>query len=149
MDFSKHLIIIYQADSDHSFSLLPIDRLCNCLQDSQLLVLEETTPANGRVRFLHFEPCRPECKNCTWRAALKGRNLYVEIPPGSLPEGSKDRSVRRQECRWKPPQHVNTYLFSVYLVLLFCWNLRKNNCRLTTCSSVFTRTVTIEVSTDT
>ncbi|TWW57780.1 Ornithine decarboxylase antizyme 1 ODC antizyme, short form [Takifugu flavidus] len=58
--------------------------------DSQLLVLEEPPPANGRVRFLHFEPRRSECKICTWRAALKGRNLYVEIPPGSLPEGSKD-----------------------------------------------------------
>uniref|UniRef100_H3CJC5 Ornithine decarboxylase antizyme 1 n=1 Tax=Tetraodon nigroviridis TaxID=99883 RepID=H3CJC5_TETNG len=58
--------------------------------DSQLLVLEEPPPANGRVRFLHVEPRRPECKHCTWRAALKGRGLYVEIPPGSLPEGSKD-----------------------------------------------------------
>lgn len=63
------------------------------LQDTQLLVLEEPPPANGRVRFLLFEPRRSESKHCVWRAALKGRSLYVEIPPGTLPEGSKDRSV--------------------------------------------------------
>lgn len=63
------------------------------LQDTQLLVLEESPPANGRVRFLLFEPRRSESKHCVWRAALKGRSLYVEIPPGTLPEGSKDRSV--------------------------------------------------------
>ncbi|KAK0148482.1 Ornithine decarboxylase antizyme 1 [Merluccius polli] len=58
--------------------------------DAQLLVLEEPHPANGRVRFLRFEPRRSECKKCTWRVALKGGNLYVEILPGPLPEGSKD-----------------------------------------------------------
>ncbi|KAK2907742.1 hypothetical protein Q8A73_008815 [Channa argus] len=58
--------------------------------DAQLLVLEEPPPANGRVRFLLFEPLRSEGKHCVWRAALKGGNLYVEIPPGALPEGSKD-----------------------------------------------------------
>lgn len=63
------------------------------LQDAQLLVLEEPPPANGRVRFLLFEPRRSEGKHCVWRGALKGGNLYVEIPPGALPEGSKDRSV--------------------------------------------------------
>uniref|UniRef100_G3PGI6 Ornithine decarboxylase antizyme 1 n=1 Tax=Gasterosteus aculeatus aculeatus TaxID=481459 RepID=G3PGI6_GASAC len=58
--------------------------------DARLRVLEEPPPANGRVRFLLFEPRRPEGKHCIWRAALKGGNLYVEIPPGLLPEGSKD-----------------------------------------------------------
>ena len=58
-----------------------------------MLVLEEPPPANSRVRFLLFEPRRSEGKHCVWRAALKGGNLYVEIPPGALPEGSKDRSV--------------------------------------------------------
>jgi len=58
--------------------------------DAQLLVLEEPPPANSRVRFLLFEPRCSEGKHCVWRAALKGGNLYVEIPPGALPEGSKD-----------------------------------------------------------
>ncbi|XP_020487823.1 LOW QUALITY PROTEIN: ornithine decarboxylase antizyme 1a [Labrus bergylta] len=58
--------------------------------DTHLLVLEEPPPANSRVRFLLFEPRRSEGKHCVWRAALKGGNLYVEIPPGALPEGSKD-----------------------------------------------------------
>lgn len=58
-----------------------------------MLVLEEPPPANSKVRFLVFEPRRTEGRHCVWRAALKGVNLYVEIPPGALPEGSKDRSV--------------------------------------------------------
>ncbi|XP_010869999.1 LOW QUALITY PROTEIN: ornithine decarboxylase antizyme 1a [Esox lucius] len=58
--------------------------------DAQLLVLEEPPPANGRVRFLLFEPRCSEGKHCVWRGALKGGNIYIEIPPGALPEGSKD-----------------------------------------------------------
>ncbi|KAI1891676.1 hypothetical protein AGOR_G00146230 [Albula goreensis] len=58
--------------------------------DARLLVLEEPPPSAGRVRFLHFEPRRAEGKHCSWRGALKGGNLYIEIPPGALPEGSKD-----------------------------------------------------------
>ncbi|XP_035271993.1 LOW QUALITY PROTEIN: ornithine decarboxylase antizyme 1a [Anguilla anguilla] len=57
--------------------------------DARLLVLEEQPPP-ARVRFLHFEPRRAEGKPCSWRGALKGGNLYIEIPPGALPEGSKD-----------------------------------------------------------
>ncbi|XP_063057965.1 LOW QUALITY PROTEIN: ornithine decarboxylase antizyme 1a [Engraulis encrasicolus] len=57
--------------------------------DSQLLVFEEPPPANGRVRFLLFEARRGEAKPTAWRAALKGACLYVEIPPGALPDGSK------------------------------------------------------------
>ncbi|KAJ8419059.1 hypothetical protein AAFF_G00005580 [Aldrovandia affinis] len=58
--------------------------------DARLLVLEEPAPSAGRVRFLRFEPRRAEGKHCPWRGALKGGNLYIEIPPGALPEGSKD-----------------------------------------------------------
>ncbi|KAG7268098.1 hypothetical protein CRUP_031034 [Coryphaenoides rupestris] len=39
---------------------------------------------------LFYSSRRAECKKCTWRVALKGGNLYVEILPGPLPEGSKD-----------------------------------------------------------
>uniref|UniRef100_W5MFD2 Ornithine decarboxylase antizyme 1 n=1 Tax=Lepisosteus oculatus TaxID=7918 RepID=W5MFD2_LEPOC len=56
-----------------------------------LLVREEPPcPAAGRVRFLQFEPRRAEGPHCAWRGALRGASLYVEIPPGTLPEGSKD-----------------------------------------------------------
>lgn len=66
-------------------------------QDAQLLVLEEPSPANSRVRFLLFEPRFSDGKKCVWRAALKAGNLYIEIPPGALPDGSKDRSVGRNQ----------------------------------------------------
>lgn len=84
------------------------------LQDTQLLVLEESPPANGRVRFLLFEPRRSESKHCVWRAALKGRSLYVEIPPGTLPEGSKDRSVCKTLSKWN-----EALLFSSFLSFHF------------------------------
>ncbi|KAL4658951.1 ornithine decarboxylase antizyme 1-like [Arapaima gigas] len=58
--------------------------------DARLLVLEEPPPSAGPVRFLHFQPCAGGGKLCSWRAALKGDNLYVEIPLGPLAEGSKD-----------------------------------------------------------
>ncbi|XP_048832315.1 LOW QUALITY PROTEIN: ornithine decarboxylase antizyme 1a [Brienomyrus brachyistius] len=58
--------------------------------DARLLVLEESAPSSGRVRFLHFQPCWGEAGHCSWRGVLKGAGLYVEIPPGVLPEGSKD-----------------------------------------------------------
>ncbi|XP_051551553.1 LOW QUALITY PROTEIN: ornithine decarboxylase antizyme 1-like [Myxocyprinus asiaticus] len=58
--------------------------------DAQLLVLEEAPQLNSRVRFLLFERRCSVSKLLAWRGALKGANLYIEIPPGVLPEGSKD-----------------------------------------------------------
>ncbi|XP_034164664.1 LOW QUALITY PROTEIN: ornithine decarboxylase antizyme 1a [Pangasianodon hypophthalmus] len=58
--------------------------------DTQLLVLEEPSPLNSRVRFLLFERRSSEIKPVVWRGSLVGVRLYVEIPPGALPEGSKD-----------------------------------------------------------
>ncbi|KAK7137067.1 hypothetical protein R3I93_017208 [Phoxinus phoxinus] len=58
--------------------------------DAQLLVLEEAPTLNSRVRFLLFERRCSVSKHLVWRGALKGANLYIEIPTGVLPEGSKD-----------------------------------------------------------
>ncbi|XP_062308291.1 LOW QUALITY PROTEIN: ornithine decarboxylase antizyme 1a [Osmerus eperlanus] len=58
--------------------------------DAQLLVLEEAPPPNSRVRFLLFESRRSEGRRGAWRGALKGGSIYIEIPPGALPEGCKD-----------------------------------------------------------
>ncbi|MCJ8738010.1 hypothetical protein PDJAM_G00030720 [Pangasius djambal] len=58
--------------------------------DTQLLVLEEPSPLNSRVRFLLFEQRSSEIKPVVWRGSLVGVRLYIEIPPGALPEGSKD-----------------------------------------------------------
>ncbi|GAA6065082.1 ornithine decarboxylase antizyme 1a [Tachysurus ichikawai] len=59
--------------------------------DTQLLVLEEPPPINSRVRFLLFEQRSSELKPVVWRGSLVGVRLFIEIPPGALPEGSKDR----------------------------------------------------------
>ncbi|KAI5620725.1 ornithine decarboxylase antizyme 1a [Silurus asotus] len=58
--------------------------------DTQMLVLEEPRPSNSRVRFLLFERRSSEIKPVVWRGSLVGLRLYIEIPPGALPEGSKD-----------------------------------------------------------
>ncbi|XP_066551585.1 LOW QUALITY PROTEIN: ornithine decarboxylase antizyme 1a [Amia ocellicauda] len=59
--------------------------------DARLLVHEEPPPSVGcRVRFLQFKPRRAEGQQGAWRGALRGGSLYIEIPPGTLPEGSKD-----------------------------------------------------------
>ncbi|XP_056614896.1 LOW QUALITY PROTEIN: ornithine decarboxylase antizyme 1a [Triplophysa dalaica] len=58
--------------------------------DAQLLVLEEAQQLNSRVRFLLFERRCSVSKRLVWRGALKGADLYIEIPPGVLPEGSKE-----------------------------------------------------------
>uniref|UniRef100_A0A8C1AU67 Ornithine decarboxylase antizyme 1 n=1 Tax=Cyprinus carpio carpio TaxID=630221 RepID=A0A8C1AU67_CYPCA len=58
--------------------------------DARLLVLEEAPQLNSRVRFLLFERRCSVSKHLVWRGALKGANLYIEIPTGVLPEGSKD-----------------------------------------------------------
>lgn len=90
--------------------------LFSLLQDAQLLVLEEPPPANGRVRFLLFEQRRTENKHCVWRAALKGGSLYVEIPLGTLPEGSKDRSGdKHYATEWKGETNMNNGLICLCL----------------------------------
>ena len=50
--------------------------------------------ANAQVASsLCFQILLDDCMEVSWETMLVGRKLYVEIPSGILPEGSKERCV--------------------------------------------------------
>lgn len=57
--------------------------------DQRLSVTEEL-PSSSKARVLLVQSRLGEARLVTWRAVLSGGGLYVEIPGGALPEGSKD-----------------------------------------------------------
>lgn len=59
-------------------------------QDERLTVREEE-PSSGAARVLSLQTRLAEARVLSWRAVLSTDGLFVELPPGALPEGSKDR----------------------------------------------------------
>ncbi|XP_068191459.1 LOW QUALITY PROTEIN: ornithine decarboxylase antizyme 1b [Antennarius striatus] len=82
--------------------------------DRKLTVTEEPA-GNGRPRILHFQSRPCVTKTIQWDAVLSSGALYVEIPLGPLPEGSKEGFAALLE-------YAEEHLKVVSVLVCFCKN---------------------------
>lgn len=59
------------------------------IQDEKLTVTQ-AAPVSGNVSFLRFHYQLSECRSASWETVLTKAGLFLEIPAGTLVEGSKE-----------------------------------------------------------
>uniref|UniRef100_A0A8C4WV30 Ornithine decarboxylase antizyme n=1 Tax=Eptatretus burgeri TaxID=7764 RepID=A0A8C4WV30_EPTBU len=65
------------------------DLLVPLASDSRLIVTEDSS-GGGKPNILHFCTKLTSTRCVQWDAVLRGSSLFVEVPPGTLPEGTKE-----------------------------------------------------------
>ncbi|CDQ98817.1 unnamed protein product [Oncorhynchus mykiss] len=64
-------------------------RFASLSQDGRLTVTQVTS-VRGSLPILHFHYQLSEQRNACWETMFTSDSLFLEIPEGSLPEGSKE-----------------------------------------------------------
>ncbi|CAF98383.1 unnamed protein product, partial [Tetraodon nigroviridis] len=60
------------------------------LHKDEKLTVTQAAPASGNVSFLRFRYQLSECRSASWETILAKDSLFLEIPAGTLAEGSKE-----------------------------------------------------------